>query len=231
MGLEGREEEGESGDWEWEGCYLDVWYSCDRIPPLSFSLFSTHSVLLHLPPPGKISPVQLKVSANVGVQFLPSAASWSPHTINHSQGFPQTGGGPPSSPPRSCKSSLRLMISHPYPTNPRPTVPSNPGEMLRMEVIYCLAPVFVFNSPAVGSAKLLAELPDCLKARVGLCHCLTRERALCTMSDLKKCPLLTLTSIHLATEKIEWPPETQKCQKPNYQEMRLNSQTCYKLNL
>lgn len=66
------------------------------------------------------------------------------------------------------------MIPHPDPPKPRPTVASNPSEPLRMEVIYCSAPVFVFPSPAVGSAKLLAELPGCLHVHAGLCHCLTR---------------------------------------------------------
>lgn len=39
------------------------------------SSFSTHPVLLHLHSLGKISRVLLKGSGNVGIQFLPSAAS------------------------------------------------------------------------------------------------------------------------------------------------------------
>lgn len=74
MGLGDREGEGESGEREWEGCYLDFWHSCDHVP-VSHSSPPILSSTLLFNPLGKISRGELKSSGTVRIFFLPSAVS------------------------------------------------------------------------------------------------------------------------------------------------------------
>lgn len=114
---------------------LSQLWLCPRLSPSPPILSSSVFILLE-----KLAESSWRVVAMWGSSFYP-LLPLDPPALSITSEVSPPAEGPPSSPPRSCKSSSLVMVSHRAPQC-RPI----PGELLRMEVIYWWPPC-LFSLP------------------------------------------------------------------------------------